>query len=125
MKIVSLSDGPRSLFKNKFVAAAIKDLEKKHAVQINWSFFATSHGKGPVDGIGGAAKRFVWDAVRLRKHLVKNSANFGNAASSMPKVKVHELTAANINERNKNLGLHDTFETAEQIRHCTEAFHSS
>ena len=124
MKIVSLSDGPRSLFKNKFVAAAIKDLEKKHAVQIKESFFATPHGKGSVDGIGGAAKRFVWDAVRLRKH-VKNAATFASAPPKMPKVKVHELTAANISERNKNLGLHDTFETAEQIRHCTEAFHSS
>lgn len=117
VKIVSLwSDGPRSQFKNRFVAAAIKDLESKHDVKIKWSFFATSHGKGPVDGIGGAAKRFVWDAVRLRKHSVKSAGTFASAASKMPKVKVHEMTAADIEGRNKNLNLDVTFESAEQIK---------
>ena len=29
-----------------------------------WSFFATFHGKGAVDGIGGMVKRSVWRVVR-------------------------------------------------------------
>ena len=28
-------------------------LEEKHASNIRWNFFATSHGKGAVDGVGG------------------------------------------------------------------------
>lgn len=57
------SDGPASQFKNRFIAAAMISLQKKHKINIHWNFFATSHGKGPVDGIGGAVKRYVWTAV--------------------------------------------------------------
>lgn len=58
--IVSIwSDGPASQFKNRYIAAAIPALQKKHHITIRWNFFATSHGKGPVDGIGGAVKRHV------------------------------------------------------------------
>ena len=30
--------------------------EEKHASNIRWTFFATSHGKGAVDGVGGVAE---------------------------------------------------------------------
>ena len=61
-KTVSIcSDGPPSQFRNRFIAAAIPVLEAKHQLYITWNFFATSHGKGPVDGIGGSVfKRYVW-----------------------------------------------------------------
>ena len=84
VKVLSLwSDGPRSQFKNQFVAASISALEKKHGVVIKWNYmyFATSHGKGPVDGIKGATKRFVWNKVHLRKHIVKDAATFVAAAT--------------------------------------------
>ena len=35
--------------------------------KFEWNFFATSHGKGAVDGIGGSVKRMVWRKVRSRK----------------------------------------------------------
>ena len=41
-------------------------LQEKHHIHIHWNFFATSHGKGPVDGIGGAVKRYVWTAAKQR-----------------------------------------------------------
>ena len=47
------SDGPSSQFKNRFVVAAIASLQEKHDINITCNYFATSHGKGPVDGIGG------------------------------------------------------------------------
>ena len=40
------------------------------------TFFATSHGKGPVDGIGGSVKRHVWTAVKTRKVIVNDAASF-------------------------------------------------
>lgn len=41
---------------------------------LKWNFFATSHGKGVVDGLGGTVKRSVWRYVRSGK---------GNAATLM------------------------------------------
>ena len=32
--------------------------------ELTWNFFATSHGKGVVDGLGGTVKRAVWAHVR-------------------------------------------------------------
>ena len=40
------SDGPSSQFKNKFVAASLPWLAKRHSIDIQWHYFATSHGKG-------------------------------------------------------------------------------
>ncbi len=31
---------------------------------LKWNFFATSHGKGAVDGLGGTVKRSVWRQMR-------------------------------------------------------------
>ena len=51
------TDGPKSQFKNKYVMYSMQMLSDKHNVQISWNFSATSHGKGPVDGIGATLKR--------------------------------------------------------------------
>ena len=46
------SDGPSSQFKIRYIAVSLHPLEEKHGIKILWNVFATSHGKGPVDGIG-------------------------------------------------------------------------
>ena len=38
----------------------------------NGIFFATSHGKGAVDAVGGKVKHSVWLPVKSRKHVVNN-----------------------------------------------------
>ncbi len=117
VQVVSIwSDGPSTQFKNKFIAAAIPALEKKHNIKIKWNYFATSHGKGPVDGIGGSTKRFVWQNVSSRKKMVKDAGSFVDAASNMPKVQVEEMTSASINERNSSLDLDNVFESAVAIK---------
>lgn len=40
---------------------------QRKEVQVKWHFFATSHGKGVVDGLRGTVKRVVWSAVSTRK----------------------------------------------------------
>lgn len=54
-KHVFFSDGAASQFKQRFLFCSLTLLGRR----ITWNFFATSHGKGPVDGIGGTAKRQV------------------------------------------------------------------
>ncbi|XP_067645152.1 uncharacterized protein [Eurosta solidaginis] len=65
LKILKISsDGPSSQFKNKFIAALIPYLEIKFGIKIFRNYFATSHGKGCVDGIGATVKTVV------RKHVI-------------------------------------------------------
>lgn len=37
----------------------------------DWNFFATSHGKGAVNGVGGTLKRTVWQMVKSQ-HVIIN-----------------------------------------------------
>lgn len=53
------SDGPSSEFKNKYMVKTLQLLTQKHNRTFMWKYFATSHGKGVVDGVGGNIKRLV------------------------------------------------------------------
>ena len=75
-KLYIWSDGPSSQFKNKFIANTLPWLCEKHSVNIEWHFFATSHGKGCVDGVGGTIKRHVTDKVIQRKAVIKDAQSF-------------------------------------------------
>lgn len=74
-KIHIFSDGAGSQFKNRFALSMIKDPQILHPgiKSLDWSFFGTAHGKGPVDGVGGTVKRAIWRRV-LRKSVVINDA---------------------------------------------------
>ena len=85
------SDGPSSQFKNWFVAAAISSLQEKHNINIRWNYFATSHGKGPVDGIGGSVKKQVWTAVSTRKAMVTDATSFCAIANQVCNVDVVKM----------------------------------
>ena len=90
------SDGPSSQFKNKFITAVIKALEDKHQINIKWTYFATSHGKGPVDGIVGSVKRQVWTAASRRTSLVTDATSFTATAKKVCNVDVVEMTSDEI-----------------------------
>lgn len=110
------SDGPSSQFKNKYIAAAIKVLEQVKKIKIQWNYFATSHGKGPVDGIGGAVKRGVRNAVMREKSVVLNSFQFYATAKDVTAVKMILMTDEDINEENLKLNLKTVFEKAPPIK---------
>lgn len=113
VKIINVwSDGPSSQFKNRFIAAALPSLQCRHDLNIQWHYFATSHGKGPVDGIGGSVKRQVWSAVKERKDIVTNASTFVAAAEKVSNVNVIEMTSLQIDQRNEQMNLEDIFNTA-------------
>ena len=70
------SDGTSSRFKNRFMARFMEMSEEKHASNISWNFFATSHGKGAVDGVGGVLKWRTWNKVKARQVVIRNAAEF-------------------------------------------------
>ena len=81
-QVYVFSDGPSSQFKNKYIAHFLHTLNK--IVPIQWNYFATSHGKGVVDGIVGTLKRLVSKAVMTGKSpVVADTQSFYRVASSL------------------------------------------
>ena len=53
------TNGPSSEFKNKYCVEIIRRLAEKYNKPFTWKYFATSHGKSVVDGVGGNCKSIV------------------------------------------------------------------
>lgn len=114
-KVHVWSDGPASQFKNRFIAETIKILKQRNNMNIIWNYFATSHGKGPVDGIGGALKRFVRNRVLRREIIVFNAEQFAAAAESST-VKIINVSPDQIEQTVDEMNLKITFDKAPAIR---------
>ena len=65
-------------------------------LKICWNFFATSNGKGPVDGIGGTIKKMAMQKVIQRKLYITNAASFYDAVNGESNVKVFLVEAEEI-----------------------------
>ena len=75
-EVVIFSDGAASQFKQRFLLSSITQLERN----IVWNFFATSHGKGPVDDIGGRTKRLVsLEVISGRAEVTEYSHRVGES----------------------------------------------
>ena len=61
----------------------MRELARLLNIEIIWKFFATSHGKGVVDGIGGKTKSIVRQQVLSQKKgiIVQNAKDFVSVAS--------------------------------------------
>ena len=124
VKTVSIwSDGPCSQFKNRYIFAGIAHLETRHSVNISWNFFATSHGKGPVDGIGGSVKRFVWRKVKSRQYSVSDAVSFSRAAEEMAHVVTMHISKNDIDEKNNDLNVNGIFKGAPAIPKIAKCHH--
>lgn len=80
-----LSDGAASQFKHKYNFANITPLKDDFNLKSlkRTFFFASSHGKGAVDGIGAVAKLHVWNNVRSQKTLLRNATSMNSAKISL------------------------------------------
>lgn len=61
-KIYYFSDGAKSQYKNRYNISNLMNHKKDFKIEAEWHFFATSHGKGPGDGIGGCVKKQAYRA---------------------------------------------------------------
>ncbi|KAJ4434497.1 hypothetical protein ANN_23059 [Periplaneta americana] len=105
MKNVNIfSDGCAGQLKCKYNFSNITLLKEQfNLFNLTWTFFATSHGKGAVDGIGAVVKRKVWNLVRARKVTVRDADTFARACSSL-KVNVIHVKSEEINSMTQKLG---------------------
>ena len=99
--ISMFTDGPSSEFKNKYCVEMLKLLGQKFFINTRWQYFATSHGKGVVDGIGGSAKSSVRRAVMSKggNCVVQSSKDFAEVARySLPNVTVLHVDSGEIEQ---------------------------
>ena len=75
------ADGPKSQFKNKFICSYIGNNLPKLLPNYNitWNYSATSHEKGPVDGLGGTVKRMATRKIISPKAIIKDAKSFVEA----------------------------------------------
>lgn len=109
------SDNATSQFKNKDIMASLDVLEKKHNVKIRWHFFAAMHGKGVVDGIGGAVKRVARRKILTEDSVIKNAEDFSKALRSSD-VNVLWFSETEKANRNNLLNLKKTFTQSKKLK---------
>ena len=98
-KVYFYSDGCTGQFKNKFILSllATPEIFNKNKTLPIGIFFATAHGKGPIDGIGGTVKRAVWRRVLQQKVVAKDAEKFCVVAKeTCPKINVLLLKAEEV-----------------------------
>lgn len=110
------SDGPSSQFKNKFIAAMIARFEAEFGLKIYWNYFATSHGKGCVDGIGAIVKMVVRKHVRAREAIVNCAADFVSTFHRTESdISVEEVTETEFEEINNLLDTLTVYGSAKNV----------
>ena len=73
------TDGPSSQFKNNFIFSFISKLQHRYSVSVTWNYFATSHGKGPNDGLGGNVKWMAHRQAMSRQIVIDDADSFAKA----------------------------------------------
>ena len=63
-------DGSAAQYKNQKIFINLCYHHSDFGVQAEWHFYATSHGKGPCDGIGGTVKRLAAKASLQREYII-------------------------------------------------------
>lgn len=90
-KIYIFSDNCAGQFKSKFALSNLCFFETDFNLEVEWNFFASSHGKGAMDGIGGTVKRNVWTAVKSRTVNINNAKEFHEFVDQIFDTKIKSL----------------------------------
>ena len=98
LKVLDIfSDGAGSQFKQRYLFSNLYAWEQDYSLSIKWNFFATSHGKDVVDGIGGTVKRAVWRRVKSEKVHITSAEQYAVVATECsPNIHVHFISKTDI-----------------------------
>lgn len=92
------SDGCAGQFKNRFTLSNLLNFYTDFGINVDWSFFATSHGKGAVDGIGATVKRCVWMQTKSGRVIIRNARDFNDCvARSLKGIRCLYVSSEEIN----------------------------
>ena len=113
------TDGPNSQFENKYAMDPKEMLSEMYNIKIIWNFSATSHGKGPVDGVGATLKIIAADKVCRHESIITNLQDFYDAVMHSS-VKVNCMPVDEFQVHVENLGLQKLFESVQPIPDITK-----
>lgn len=99
-KIFIFSDGSSCQFKNKFIIYSLMDFKIRFGCEdIEWNFFATSHGKGAVDGVGAVINRKIWHLTKTKNICLNDALDLYQCAQEHIKgIKILYVDEGQINE---------------------------
>lgn len=80
-KVIYYSDGAGSQYKNRYNMVNLLLHNEDFGVPAEWHFFATAHGKGPSDGLGGTIKRLATRAS-LQGEIIQTPQELFNWAQN-------------------------------------------
>lgn len=103
-KIIYFSDGCGGQYKNKNNFVNVTYHRTDFAVDAEWHFYATSHGKSASDGIGGTLKRLAAKASLQRPmndHILTPKQLYEWAKSNLSSLNVHYISQVDYNEHAK------------------------
>ncbi|KAK3931114.1 ARL14 effector protein [Frankliniella fusca] len=104
-KIIYFSDGAAQQYKNKKNVLNVSYHKEDFGIEAEWHYFATSHGKGPCDGLGGTLKRQAYLAS-IRNQLIRTPQEFCNwAEKNIENIKVKFVTSEEIKNTEESLRL--------------------
>lgn len=102
-KITVFSDGSAAQFKNKRTVSSVYYSMEDWGVKVDWAFFATSHGKGAVDGLGAVAKRSLWNAIKTRQVQINDARDCYKYLSDSTKSIIYLFVSSNDKNEFKEL----------------------
>ena len=118
-KINIFSDGASQQFKQRYRFSNLHIWEEKFDVKIIWNFFATSHGKAVVDGLGGTVKRSVWRHIKSEKAHITSAKEYSMVAQEQnPSIHIQYITSAkeySMVAKEQNPSIHIQYITKEEI----------
>lgn len=101
-KIIYFSDGAGSQYKNRFNLANLFHHRDDFGISAEWHFFATAHGKGPSDGLGGTLKRLASKAS-LQGTTIQTAYQLYEWAAANTNMNVKFVSAAQCIDAKKDL----------------------
>lgn len=115
-RIIYFSDGASAQYKNKKNFMNLCFHQEDFGLTAEWHFFATSHGKGPCDGIGGATKRLAMRASLQPGHepITTPRLLYDWASKNIKNIKFQFFTEKQHKERNSFL--EERYKTVKPIR---------
>ncbi len=115
--IIYFSDGTASQYKNCKNFINLSHHKTDFGVDAQWHFFATSHGKGPCDGVGGTVKRLAARASLQRPYneqIMTPRQLYDFAVENISAVHFHYCSKEEREEESKELEMR--FELAHTIQ---------
>lgn len=127
-KIFFMSDGAASQYKNRKKNSSLCKFKTNYGIDVEWHFFATSHGKGPCDAIGGTIKRMATRAslAKEREHPIKNARELFDWANNRYEESLTKLEFCFVSTNEYDtmaLQLNDQYNQAKAIK-GTQKFHA-